>query len=68
MSVYDFKSYAEKIVVVCLLLWMNLSKIDKWKPIVDKRDFWSTMPCTQVLKNNFGHLLRSTILIFCLLM
>ena len=40
----DFKSYAEKIVGVPIKLRMNLSKIDKWKPIVDKRDFWSTMP------------------------
>ena len=40
----DFKSYAEKIVGVPIAKWMNLSKIDKWKPIVDKRDFWSTMP------------------------
>ena len=40
----DFKSYAEKIVGVPIKQWMNLSKVDKWKPIVDKRDFWSTMP------------------------
>ena len=40
----DFKSYAEKIVGVPIAKWMNLSKIDKWKPIVDKGDFWSTMP------------------------
>ena len=40
----DFKTYAEKIVGVPIKQWMNLSKIDKWKPIVDKRDFWSTMP------------------------
>ena len=40
----DFKSYAEKVVGVPIKQWMNLSKVDKWKPIVDKRDFWSTMP------------------------
>ena len=34
----DFKSYAEKIVGVPIAKWMNLSKIDKWKPIVDKRN------------------------------
>ena len=61
----DFKSYAEKTVSVPIALWMNLSKVDKWKPIVDKGDFWSTMP--QVLKNS-GHLSRSIILIFYLLM
>ena len=40
----DFKSYAEKTVGVPIAKWMNLSKVDKWKPIVDKGDFWSTMP------------------------
>ena len=40
----DFKSYAEKTVGVPINKWMNLSKVDKWKPIVDKGDFWSTMP------------------------
>ena len=40
----DFKSQAEKVVGVSINKWMNLSKIDKWKPIVDKRDFWSTLP------------------------
>ena len=63
----DFKSYAEKTVVCSMLKWMNLSKVDKWKPIVDKGDFWSTMHGTQVLKNS-GHLLESIILIFYLLM
>ena len=40
----DFKSQAEKVVGVSINKWMNLSKIDKWKPIVDKTDFWSTLP------------------------
>ena len=40
----DFKSQAEKVVGVSINKWMNLSKIDKWKPIVDKKDFWSTLP------------------------
>ena len=40
----DFKSHAEKTVGVSISKWMNLSKVDKWKPIVDKGDFWSTMP------------------------
>ena len=31
VSLCDFKSYAEKIVGVLLLKWMNLSKIDKWE-------------------------------------
>ena len=61
----DFKSYAEKVVGVPIK-WMNLSKVDKWKPIVDKGDFWSTMWHTGV--KNSGHLLKSIILIFYLLM
>jgi hypothetical protein len=40
----DFKSQAEKVVGVPINKWMNMSKIDKWKPIVDKKDFWSTLP------------------------
>ena len=63
----DFKSYAEKTVGVLSNKWMNLSKVDKWKPIVDKGDFWSTMLGTQV-QNNFGHLYQNTILIFYLFM
>ena len=63
----DFKSYAEKIVGVPINKWMNLSKVDKWKPIVDKGDFWSTMPWHTGVKNS-GHLSRSIILIFYLLM
>ena len=34
----------KKTVGVPINKWMNLSKVDKWKPIVDKGDFWSTMP------------------------
>ena len=40
----DFKSQAEKVVGVNINKWMNMSKLDKWKPIVDKKDFWSTLP------------------------
>ena len=40
----DFKNYAEKIVGVNINKWMKLSKIEKWRPIVEKGDFWSTMP------------------------
>jgi hypothetical protein len=40
----DFKSEAEKVVGVNINKWMNMSKLDKWKPIVDKKDFWSTLP------------------------
>ena len=40
----DFKKYAEQTVGVPINQWMKLSKVDKWKPIVDKGDFWSTMP------------------------
>ena len=35
----DFKSYAEKRPLCSIVKWMNLSKVDKWKPIVDKGDF-----------------------------
>ena len=41
----DFKSQAEKVVGVPINKWMKLTKIEKWKPIVDKKDFWSTLPC-----------------------
>ena len=40
----DFKTQAEKVVGVNINKWMNMSKLDKWKPIVDKKDFWSTLP------------------------
>ena len=40
----DFKSQAEKVVGVNINKWMNMSKLDKWKPFVDKKDFWSTLP------------------------
>ena len=32
----DFKSQAEKVVGVPINKWMSMSKLDKWKPIVDK--------------------------------
>ena len=40
----DFKSHAEKTVGVSIKKWMNLPKEGKWDPIVNKGDFWSTMP------------------------
>lgn len=40
----DFKSYAEKTVGVPIKKWMKLPKEGKWDPIVEKGDFWATMP------------------------
>ena len=40
----DFKTYAEKTVGVPINKWMKLPKEGKWDPIVQKGDFWATMP------------------------
>ena len=40
----DFKTHAEKTVGVPIKKWMSLPKECKWDPIVEKGDFWSSMP------------------------
>ncbi len=40
----DFKTHAEKTVGVPIKKWMSLPKEGKWDPIVEKGDFWSSMP------------------------
>lgn len=41
----DFKSAAEKITGKVINKWMEEpNKKEKWKPIIDKKDFWHTLP------------------------
>ena len=41
----DFKSAAIKTTGMSIDKWMeNNSELDKWKPIIDKKDFWYNLP------------------------
>jgi len=41
----DFKTAAEKVTGISINSWMlNPNSKDKWKPIMDTKDFWSTLP------------------------
>ena len=40
----DFTTHAEKVTGMSINKWMSSTKSEKWNPIVEKGDFWSTMP------------------------
>lgn len=43
----DFKTAAEKVTGIQIDKWMEIGYKDKqkkWKPIIDKKDFWHTLP------------------------
>ena len=41
----DFKSGAEKVIGMTMDKWMlNPDSKSKWQPIIDKKDFWKTLP------------------------
>ena len=42
----DFKKAAEKVTGLPITQWQNTSKRSKWNPILNKKDFWETLPWT----------------------